>query len=110
MNTRYYFKIGYHLIPNCAPILLDRSGRQLNKVCSLHCIYVVVFILIFILLAMGSVAGIVKKQLGPHLKTLLPYWLAARFDPSREVARAAYPELFQQKECKEEGKTKELGE
>jgi hypothetical protein len=39
---------------------------------------------------MGKVAVVVKKLLGPHLKTLLPYWLAARFDPSREVARAAY--------------------
>jgi hypothetical protein len=45
--------------------------------------------------AMGRVAGIVKKQLGPHLKTLLPYWLAARFDPSREVARAAIDALQQ---------------
>jgi hypothetical protein len=43
---------------------------------------------------MGKVAVTVKKQLGPHLKTLLPYWLAARFDPSREVARAAYLALW----------------
>eukprot|EP00026_Physarum_polycephalum_P000411 Phypoly_transcript_00412.p1 GENE.Phypoly_transcript_00412~~Phypoly_transcript_00412.p1 ORF type:complete len:1599 (+),score=331.51 Phypoly_transcript_00412:75-4871(+) len=45
--------------------------------------------------AMGKVAGTVKKQLGPHLKTLLPFWLAARFDPSREVARAAIDALQQ---------------
>lgn len=44
--------------------------------------------------AMGKVATVVKKQLGPHLKSLLPYWLAARFDPSREVARAAYLLIF----------------
>lgn len=44
-------------------------------------------------LAMGVVAQIVKKQLAPHLKTILPVWTRLLFDENKEVAQAAHNSL-----------------
>ncbi|KAI8472755.1 MAG: hypothetical protein J3K34DRAFT_384103, partial [Monoraphidium minutum] len=38
---------------------------------------------------MGALAGAVGKQLAPHLKSLLPPWWLAAFDPYADVAAAA---------------------
>lgn len=50
-------------------------------------------------LAMKCVAQLVKKQIAPHLKVLLPVWTRTLFDAHNDVSQAARDALGVRVHC-----------